>query len=93
MVVWDPDLNTAVTPSKSKGQDPAVEGPLLGASDVPAGIIKFRNQYPDGLVISTRERPRVCRQSDYVGSTEYIINIIKKAAPTPAGWWAPSSTW
>ena len=23
----------------------------------------------------------VCRQSDYVGSTEYIINIIKKAAP------------
>ncbi len=48
----------------------------------PAHIIKFRNQYPDGLVISHPESAlEVCRQSDYVGSTEYIINVIKGAAP------------
>jgi quinolinate synthase len=48
----------------------------------PAHIIKFRNQYPDGFVISHPESAlEVCRQSDYVGSTEYIINVIKNAAP------------
>jgi quinolinate synthase len=36
----------------------------------------------------------VCRQSDYVGSTEHIVKTIKEAAPKArAGWSAPSSTW
>ena len=49
---------------------------------LPAHIINFLNQYPDGLVISHPESAlEVCRQSDYVGSTEYIINVIKGAAP------------
>jgi quinolinate synthase len=37
----------------------------------PRDIIKFRNQYPDGIVISHPECSfEVCKQSDYVGSTE-----------------------
>jgi len=46
----------------------------------PQHIIRFRNQYPDGLVISHPECSfEVCNNSDYVGSTEFIINTIKKA--------------
>ena len=45
-------------------------------------IIKFRNQHPDGLVISHPECSfEVCKQSDYVGSTEYILKTVKEAAP------------
>ncbi|MBE7527324.1 quinolinate synthase NadA [Betaproteobacteria bacterium PRO4] len=46
----------------------------------PQHIIRFRNQYPDGLVISHPECSfEVCKASDYVGSTEYIINTIRAA--------------
>ncbi|MBP6653917.1 MAG: quinolinate synthase NadA, partial [Propionivibrio sp.] len=48
----------------------------------PAHILKFRNQHPDGLVISHPECSfEVCRQSDFVGSTEHIVKVIKEAAP------------
>lgn len=44
----------------------------------PQHILRFRNQYPDGIVISHPECSfEVCRQSDFVGSTEYIINTIR----------------
>jgi len=46
----------------------------------PQHIIKFRNQYPEGLVISHPECGfEVCKQSDYVGSTETIIQTIRNA--------------
>lgn len=46
----------------------------------PQHILRFRNQYPDGLVISHPECSfEVCKHSDYVGSTEFIINIIRDA--------------
>ncbi|MDP1557986.1 MAG: quinolinate synthase NadA [Nitrosomonas sp.] len=46
----------------------------------PQHILRFRNQYPDGLVISHPECSyEVCQASDYVGSTEYIINTISEA--------------
>ncbi|HWQ38708.1 MAG TPA: quinolinate synthase NadA [Burkholderiales bacterium] len=49
----------------------------------PQHVLKFRNQHPDGLVISHPEcRFEVCKLSDYVGSTEYIIKTIREA---PAG--------
>jgi len=52
----------------------------------PQNIIKFRNEHPDGFVISHPESPfEVCLQSDYVGSTEYIIRTIKDA-PTGTRW-------
>ena len=48
----------------------------------PQHIIRFRNQYPDGIVISHPECSfEVCKASDYVGSTEYIINTIRDSAP------------
>ncbi len=46
----------------------------------PQHISHFRNQHPDGLVISHPECSyAVCEASDYVGSTEYIINTISEA--------------
>lgn len=46
----------------------------------PQHIIRFRNQYPDGIVISHPECSfEVCSASDYVGSTEYIIRTIAAA--------------
>ena len=46
----------------------------------PQHILRFRNQYPNGLVISHPECSfEVCNNSDYVGSTEFIISTIKKA--------------
>ena len=46
----------------------------------PQHILRFRNQYPDGLVISHPECSfEVCKNSDYVGSTDYIINTIRAA--------------
>ena len=48
----------------------------------PRDIIKFRNQYPDGLVISHPECSfEVCKQSDYIGSTETILQTVKAAPP------------
>lgn len=45
-------------------------------------IRRWRMQHPDGLVISHPESNlEVCQNSDYVGSTEYIINTIKAGAP------------
>ena len=85
MVVWDPDLEmgglTAEQIRKAK---------LLlwkGHCSVhqmfqPAHILKFRNQHPDGLVIAHPECSfEVCKQADYVGSTELIVKTIKEAAP------------
>jgi quinolinate synthase len=48
----------------------------------PQHVLRFRNQYPDGIVISHPECGfEVCRASDYVGSTEYIIRTIAAAPP------------
>ncbi len=85
MVVWDPDQEYGgLTPEQIKKAKILLWKGHCSVHQMfqPAHIIKFRNQYPDGLVISHPESAlEVCRQSDYVGSTEYIINIIKKAAP------------
>jgi quinolinate synthase len=48
----------------------------------PQHVLKFRNQYPDGLVISHPECSfEVCKLSDYVGSTETIVRTIADAPP------------
>jgi len=48
----------------------------------PAQIENFRKQVPEGKVISHPESSyEVCQLSDYVGSTEYIINTIRDSAP------------
>lgn len=46
-------------------------------------ITRFRAEHPDGFVISHPESPfEVCLNSDYVGSTEYILKTV---ADAPAG--------
>ena len=48
----------------------------------PQSIIKFRNEYPEGRVISHPEAPvEVCLQSDLVGSTEFIVKTIAESEP------------
>ncbi len=48
----------------------------------PEHIDSFLEKYPDGKVISHPEASfEVCQKSDYVGSTEYIINTIRDAEP------------
>ena len=48
----------------------------------PAQIENFRKQVPNGKVISHPESSyEVCQLSDYVGSTEYIINTIAASEP------------
>ena len=43
---------------------------------------KFSFKYPNGKVISHPEcNFDVCSNSDFVGSTEYIINTIKDSEP------------
>jgi quinolinate synthase len=46
-------------------------------------ITRFKAEHPDGFVISHPESPfEVCLNSDYVGSTEYILKTVGDA---PAG--------
>ncbi len=48
----------------------------------PEHIDKFKEQYPDTLVISHPEAPfEVCEKSDYIGSTESILKIVHEAEP------------
>lgn len=85
MLVWDPDL-----PMGGLTAEQIKQAKILlwkGHCSVhqmfqPGHILKFRNQYPDGIVISHPESAfEVCKQSDYVGSTEYILSTVKAAAP------------
>ncbi len=46
----------------------------------PEQIDNFRQKFPETKIISHPESPfEVCQKSDYVGSTEYIINTITNA--------------
>jgi len=46
----------------------------------PNHIVKFRRDVPDGKVISHPENDfEVCENSDYVGSTEYILRTVRAA--------------
>ena len=48
----------------------------------PEHIDRFKEKYPEGKVISHPESSfEVCQKSDYVGSTEYIINVIRDSEP------------
>ena len=48
----------------------------------PEHIDRFKEQYPETLVISHPEAPfEVCEKSDYIGSTESILKIVREAEP------------
>lgn len=85
MLVWDPDLPLGgLTPEEIRRARVLLWKGHCSVHQMfqPAHILRWRNEHPDGLVISHPESAfEVCRQSDYVGSTEYIIKTIKAAAP------------
>ncbi|MDC0126781.1 quinolinate synthase NadA [Methylophilaceae bacterium] len=85
MPVWDPDL-----PLGGLTEKQILESKVLlwkGHCAVHQmfrlqHIEKFREIHPEGFVISHPESPfEVCQNSDYVGSTEFILNTITKAKP------------
>ncbi len=48
----------------------------------PQHIDRFKETYPDTLVISHPEACfEVCQKSDYIGSTEYILKTVREAPP------------
>lgn len=90
MLVWDPDLpNGGLDPLQI--QDAKI---LLwkGHCSVhqmfqAAHISLFRSTVPNGLVISHPEcNFEVCKLSDYVGSTDFIINKIKNESKPGMSW-------
>ena len=89
MVVWDPDLeNGGLTAEQVRRARILLwKGHCSVHQMFQAGhILRFRNEHPDGLVISHPESSfDVCRLSDYVGSTETIIKTVK-SAPANTRW-------
>jgi quinolinate synthase len=48
----------------------------------PEQIDNFKKKHPETKIISHPESPfEVCQKSDYIGSTEYIINTVAEAEP------------
>ena len=85
MQVWDPDLEMGgLTPEQIRQAKILLWEGHCSVHQMfqPAHIEKFREQHPDGMVISHPECAfEVCRQSDFVGSTEHIVQVVKAAAP------------
>lgn len=89
MVVWDPDLEYGgLTPAQIRNAKVLLWKGHCSVHQMfqESHIRRWRMEHPDGLVISHPESNlAVCQQSDYVGSTEYIINTIS-AAPANTRW-------
>ncbi len=85
MRVWDPDLEYGgLTPDEIRSAKMLLWKGHCSVHQMfqPAHIMRWRNQHPNGIVISHPESAyEVCRQSDFVGSTEYIIKTVKDGAP------------
>ena len=85
MVIWNPDLEQGgLTRAQIEKARIILWHGFCSVHQMfqPREILKFRNQYPDGIVISHPECSfEVCKQSDYVGSTEYILQTVKAAPP------------
>lgn len=89
MLVWDPDeWLGGLTPEQVKQAKVLLWKGHCSVHQMfqPQHILKFRNQHPDGFVIAHPEcRFEVCKLSDHVGSTEFIINTIRDA-PANTRW-------
>jgi quinolinate synthase len=85
MLVWDPDEPLGgLSPDQIRGAKMLLWKGHCSVHQMfqPQHVLKFRNQHPDGLVISHPECSfEVCKLSDYVGSTETIIRTITDAPP------------
>jgi quinolinate synthase len=85
MVVWDYDLPMGgLTEEQIKKAKIILWKGFCSVHQMfkPVQIENYRKQYPEGKVISHPESSfEVCQLSDYVGSTEYIINTIADSEP------------
>ena len=85
MVVWDYDLPMGgLTAEQIKAAKLILWKGFCSVHQMfkPEQIENFRNEFPQGKVISHPEASfEVCQMSDYVGSTEYIISTITGAEP------------
>jgi len=86
MPVWDPDLPMGgLTEEQIKSAKILLWKGHCAVHQMfrEQNITRFRAEHPDGIVISHPESPfEVCLNSDYVGSTEYILKTVSDA---PAG--------
>jgi quinolinate synthase len=89
MAVWDPDLeNGGLTPKEIENARILLWKGHCSVHQMfqVEHIKQWRAQYPDGQVVSHPEcNLDVCRESDYVGSTEYIRDTITEA-PANTRW-------
>lgn len=85
MVVWDFDLPMGgLTAEQIKRAKMILWKGFCSVHQMfrPEHIDRFKDKYPDAKVIAHPEAPfEVCRKSDYVGSTEYIIKTVRESAP------------
>jgi len=85
MVVWDYDLPLGgLTPEQIKKAKIILWKGYCSVHQLfkPEYIDEFKAKHPETKVISHPESSfEVCQKSDYVGSTEYIINTIRDAEP------------
>jgi quinolinate synthase len=84
MPVWNPDLELGgLTPDQIRRAKIILWHGFCSVHQMfqPIHIARFREQHPEGKVISHPECSfEVCAQSDYIGSTETIIKTVKEAA-------------
>lgn len=85
MVVWDfSQPRGGLTKAQIKNAKLILWKGFCGVHQIfePQHIDQFRQRHSDGQVISHPEASfEVCQKSDYVGSTEFIINTIADSAP------------
>jgi len=85
MVIWNPDLEMGgLTPQQIRDAKIILWHGYCSVHQMfnPGQIVRFREKYPEGKVISHPECSfEVCAQSDAVGSTETIIRVVKESAP------------
>jgi quinolinate synthase len=85
MVVWDFEQPLGgLTPEQIKKAKMILWKGFCSVHQMftPEQIDAFKAKYPEAKIISHPESPfEVCQKSDYVGSTEYIINTIRDAEP------------
>lgn len=83
MVVWDFDKSLGgLTPQQIQQAKIILWKGFCSVHQMfqPEQIDNFKQKYPETKIISHPESPfEVCQKSDYIGSTEYIINTIAKA--------------
>jgi len=85
MVVWDYDKDMGgLTAEQIKKAKMILWKGFCSVHQMftPQQIDNFKQQYPETKIISHPESSyEVCQKSDYVGSTEFIINTIRDAEP------------